>query len=123
MKGTPMIHCANCKILHSQPDPNSKAALRWQISELAEALIDWRNTYLCPISDIEESATRLLEATDAALAASGMDARQGGNEVPSRSDDSPTAESADARRCDPGHPRAQRSGKSNNASESDIGVR
>jgi hypothetical protein len=28
--------------------------------------------------------------------ASGMEARQGGNEVPSRSDDSPTAEGGDA---------------------------
>jgi uncharacterized Zn finger protein len=71
MQGVPMIHCANCKVLHSPPDPNSKAALRWQISELAEALMDWRNTYLCPCSDIEESAARLLEVTDAALAASG----------------------------------------------------
>jgi hypothetical protein len=33
-------------------------------------------------------------------AASGMEARQGGNEVPSRSDDSPTAEGGDAHRRD-----------------------
>jgi hypothetical protein len=73
MRGVPMIHCANCKILHSAPDPNSPKALRWQISELAEALIDWRNTYLCPCSDIEESAARLLETTDAALTVAGID--------------------------------------------------
>jgi hypothetical protein len=34
-------------------------------------------------------------------AASGMEARQGGNEVPSRSDDSPTAEGGDAHKPSP----------------------
>jgi hypothetical protein len=38
MKGVPMVHCASCKALHSQPDPDSKRALRWQINELVEAL-------------------------------------------------------------------------------------
>lgn len=38
MKGHPMIHCANCQVLHTAPDPRSPQALRWQISELAEAL-------------------------------------------------------------------------------------
>jgi hypothetical protein len=50
---------------------------------LVEALTDWRNTYLCPNSDIEESATRLLTATDAALAAAteGGDVKQAPGEA------------------------------------------
>jgi hypothetical protein len=44
-----------------------------RLAATAEALIDWRNTYLCPCSDIEESASRLLEATDAALSNAGVD--------------------------------------------------
>jgi hypothetical protein len=38
MKGVPMIHCANCEVLHSPPDADSKTALRWRVSELADAL-------------------------------------------------------------------------------------
>jgi hypothetical protein len=39
-----------------------------------------------------EAAYRIVDM----VTASGMEARQGGNEVPSRSDDSPTAEGGDA---------------------------
>lgn len=38
------------------------------VGQLVEALIDWRNSYLCPATDFEAQTTRLLTNTDAALA-------------------------------------------------------
>jgi hypothetical protein len=81
LRGLPMIRCANCKVLHSQPDPKSNAALRWKARKLSEALM-----CLLELQDFHDdrphwesehklgngAAWRVLTAMDA-LAASGIE--------------------------------------------------
>jgi hypothetical protein len=94
------IAIAACKL----PTPQEREA-NWRASEAriakAEAQRRYDDTYDHCLYRVTgpfagASIEVMRECDRQARAASGMDARQGGNEVPPRSGDSPTAESGDA---------------------------
>jgi hypothetical protein len=86
MKGVPMVHCANCEILHSHPDPNSPQALRWHISELhssldyllqaAEIVNSGEHVYVDPHAIADAKAALALNLS-AFVPASAIPSRQG----------------------------------------------
>jgi transcription elongation factor Elf1 len=64
MKGVPQIHCASCEALHSVPDPDSKAALRWQIAQFRDFVEEIAGSCIPDYEEAKRDAQVLLASVD-----------------------------------------------------------